>query len=186
MKLLSSFLLVACCLLATGLRMTIAQPPLPDNTCQAYRQLALNPNSNLTGVVTSGGPGFSSKIETPSYSVWIPMCDQAGLYVPLQTRQNFQQFCVLPRTGEIAFDPASQGRTGSGSSTLFCQCFVARQTVVSGHFRDFMPDCDATTGLYKLVQRYPSGKMQCYSPTGNIISEQFDPSQIVQLPASCY
>ena len=112
---------------------TVLVAPLPDNTCVTYRKIATDPTATQSGLILSGGPGFTSKVELPSQTNWVPLCDQNGLYLPLQTRQNGQQFCVLPQTGEIAFDPFKTQQAPI-KMPIFCACFVARQTVISGNW----------------------------------------------------
>ena len=114
-----------------------------DTSCVAYRKLAdsTEPGSaqpskvttvrSATGVVAPVGliPA-NIPIETPSKTIWIPKCDKDSpiWYITLQTRQNGEQFCVVPQSGGVVFDPAKTapksdlplGNTGR----LYCECNV--------------------------------------------------------------
>jgi hypothetical protein len=84
--------------------------------------------------VSSGGPGFENRLEMPSKSGWVPKCDKDGMYHPIQTRQNKEQFCVLPKTGEIAYDPSKNKSTNASrvATSIFCDCFIQRRAILSG------------------------------------------------------
>ena len=72
-------------------------------------------------------------MELPDKANWVPQCDQDGLYKPRQTRLNKEQFCVVPSTGEIAFDPfRAKAANETVATPVFCPCFVQQRIVQSG------------------------------------------------------
>ncbi|OWA54579.1 hypothetical protein BV898_18979 [Hypsibius exemplaris] len=136
---------------------------LRQNSCVEYRSISLAPfNASVSSqVVLNGGPGSPRKIEVPSQSTWIPECDEDGLYVMRQRRQNNETFCVLPTTGEIVFDPIKKNHLDN-SAKVYCDCSVERRLIRTGrHKDDIVPRCDEKTGRFKALQFYPNGKAQC-------------------------
>ncbi|OQV25618.1 hypothetical protein BV898_00554 [Hypsibius exemplaris] len=169
-----------------------------DTSCSAYRKLAETDSSKSTGpqpskVVTinskagSNGPfGGSSmiQIETPSAAIWIPKCETGDFqnmpnlpaYLSLQKRQlNNEQFCVIPRSGAIVFDPAKNLPKGGKLPTkIYCECNVYKNVFHGAHGRGLKgPDCDPIDGSYKPLQQYPDGACSCFSKDGKLRSSDY-------------
>ena len=116
-----------------------------DTRCPAFKALADATENGTTqpsqleivyssvGSIGPQGGSANITVETPSKTIWVPQCDQFGSYIELQVRQNGEQFCVVPTSGAVVFDPAQTvSEEEALFGTIYCQCNVWRFTYVAG------------------------------------------------------